>query len=550
MAPARTAAVAGPYFFVGLLVLASIVSTDRGDTPPKRNLLARPTALVLTDVSASSKATQGTSATAKATLPSGWFGDFSQDESTFTREGLDASKEDPSWAVKYGKEPTLDNPYKNFEVLKPDFFHESQSGGPKAAWQTNYPSLKTDVAGNRVAENAWRETPSGWHQEYQTMEEMGAVHRSADWFDNSVHQVDGFGRKMTPNFGARYADGSWKERSVNTSLTCKEIGCTARSTLELLDMTKEEAKLCSLSIHIHPTDYDDDWSREHVEFWKVNDAVVTRSCNPQARGCNATAWKPLYPCLNSFDVDHLIDTAGKLVIEGKNTQMVDECPFEGNLLSGVAVATCMVRTKPKEESQKATLTTTIFTMTDLLGEGQLKCDTPGCIAKSTVLISPALALNGGKCTMNITVHQTDFDDALGLPEQIDFIQVEGVNVTTKAVQPGKNPCNAAYKGIALTQTDTIFTVLKDVDITKLVTQSKHLGELKIAGKISDQVDECGFEGNLLSGNVTVRCTPPASFAAVPPPAQTALLHAPHVQREVAPASLLSQGAVRRHLVIP
>merc|ERR1719321_1103214 len=32
--------------------------------------------------------------------------------------------------------------------------------------------------------------------------------------------------------------------------------------------------------------------------------------------------------------------------------------------------------------------------------------------------------------MNMTVEQTDYDDALGPEEQLDFVQVEGTNVTT------------------------------------------------------------------------------------------------------------------------
>merc|ERR1719218_327895 len=165
-------------------------------------------------------------------------------------------------------------------------------------------------------------------------------------------------------------------------------------------------------------------------------------------------------------------------------------------------------------------------MSDLMGMGQLKCNTPGCTAHTSVLISPAIALNGGTCKMNVTVHQTDYDDKLGLPEQIDFIQVEGVNVSKAAIQPGKNPCNAAYKGKNMTAQDKIFTALKDVDVTQLIQKSKHLGELKVQGKISDQVDECGYDGHLLNGNVTVICPPPAKWAATPPPSATDLLHAP------------------------
>jgi hypothetical protein len=511
--------------------VAVAASSADSRAPPRRLR----TKLALTEISGANRVTKAGQAAAATSeskfLPSGWFGDFSQAESTYTTEGLDSSRKNPMWYSKYGEDPSLEPAYHNHEVLKADFFHESQSGGSKAAWQTSYPAVGTDVAGNRVPGNPWRNTPTGWHQDYQTMPEMETDRiNTADWFDNSVHQIDGFGRKMQPSLaqGERYAHNfeGWEERSVNATIGCKTVGCTAKSSLSLLDTTKEESKLCSLSIHIHPTDYDDDYGKEFVEFWKVNGYMVSRDCNPKARGCNATAEKPLYRCLNGFNVDHLINSStGTLVLEGKNSQLVDECPHDGNLLSGVAVATCMVR--PKSNYTPPEKPKAIFSQRDLVGRSVLKCNKPGCKAHTVVLINPALALNGGKCLMNISVHQTDFDDKLGLPEQIDYIQIEGVNVSQKGpIQPGKNPCNADYKGASLLEADKIFSVVRDFDVTALMTTAKRLGELRVTGKISDQVDECGFEGNLLHGNVSVVCAAPTEFSAMPPAAQTAALHAP------------------------
>lgn len=535
MAPSQFA----PCLFAALLALAA-ATRDASSKPLVVATQGRRLRTVsLADVSADAitqKASSVQHGKAQNPLPSGWFGDFAQDESTYTPQGLDASKDDPGWAVRYGKDPSLESPFTNPQVFKSEFFQESESGGSKAAYQTNYPSLSSGIAGNRATpENDWRQTPSGWVQDYRPERKFEAGPARADWFDNSVAQVDGFSRQLTPSGhdGLSFADSDWKERSVNTTISCKAPGCTATSSLQLFATDKEEARNCKLSIHIHPTDYDDDFGAEHVEHWKVNGYVAARECNPRARGCNSTAEKPLYPCLNSFDVDKVVNTAGSLVIEGKNSIMVDECPYKSNLLSGVAMATCMIRSKStagallNQTKGDKNATTSMFTMADMLGEGVMKCDKPGCTATTHVYFSPAIALNGGKCTMNVSVHQTDFDDALGLPEQIDFIQVEGKNITTGPLQPGKNPCNERYKGTNVTADSLIFSAVKEYDITQLIKDSAGIaGALKVSGKISDQVDECGHEGNLLFGNVTIRCVPPASFVATPPAIQTSLLHRP------------------------
>jgi hypothetical protein len=509
-----------------------------GATAPKLLLSGnrkRPVALAAISSASDKKASIISQSASRDPLPSGWFGDFSEGESTYSKEGLDSHHENPEWAVKYGRDPALESPYRDTEVFEPHWFHESESGGKEAAWQTHWPSLRSTIAGNRglgPGDNPWREEPEGWVQDYRPMltedTKEAAGPATGDWFDNSVRQIDGFGRKMQPgvNHGQRYP--GWKERSVNTTIRCEKIGCNASSALQLFNADTEEAKDCSLAVHIHPTDYDDDWSRENVEFIKINNFIATRGCNPRARGCNSTAERPLYPCLNNFNVDRVIKSDGSLVIAAKNTQMVDECPVtDGDkkyLLSGVAMATCMVRNKPPLAAQ--TITTTMFTQEDLHGKAVLKCDKPGCKAETVVYFSPAIALNGGKCVMNMTVQQTDYDDALGPEEQLDFVQVEGTNMTTAKRTPGKNPCNMRYQGKNISDDKRSFTVLEGMDVTELVKKSKPLGALRVAAKISDHVDECGYKGNLLYGNIAVHCVPPAQYAATPPPGQMSLLHEP------------------------
>jgi hypothetical protein len=467
-------------------------------------------------------------------MPSGWFGDFAQAESTYTTEGED-DKDDPTWAVQYGRDPSIDSSFQHSAVLQSDFYHESRSGGPSSAWQTHYPSVSASVSGNNQIENPWRYTPAGWKQDYKPMTtDLSRLNefagpRHASWFDNSVGQLDGYGREKTPTASdGRFYTGQWLERSANTTVVCKEPGCKASSTLRLYDAASEEAKLCSLSVHVHPTDYDDDWSQEVVEYWKVNGYITMRGCNPRARGCNATAERPLYSCMNQFNVDKLIDENGTLVIEGKNSIMVDECPHsqkgssEKNLLSAVAVSTCLVRnkTKPAPGPPRASL----FTMEDLHSKSVLKCDKPGCTAETTIHISPAIALNGGTCLMTINLTQTDYDDKLGVPEEVEFIAVGDTNVTTKPVQPGKNPCNDAYKGKNITDVDRIFQLVKGYDVTKMAAKATPLGVLKVTGKISSHVDECGYDGNLLHAEVHVDCTPPKNFTAQPPISASRLLH--------------------------
>lgn len=147
----------------------------------------------------------------------GWFGDFSQAESTYTTEGLYASPDNPYFPTEYGRDPSVWTPESDNlkQVETSDFFHESRSGGPSAAWQTNYPNVPQDAAGNGAADDAWRQTPEGWFQDYNPVQTTGSngVDQAA-WFDNFVNQVDGYGRDKTPE-AVQIIEGYAGERVPN-----------------------------------------------------------------------------------------------------------------------------------------------------------------------------------------------------------------------------------------------------------------------------------------------------------------------------------------------
>jgi hypothetical protein len=572
MTPQPTAALAAPCFF---LILATSVLSITAEEPVAqetqgRRLKLRPMALAETseyssrvDAEGKVDAEQGQEreeasvlamAKHRDPLPAGWFGAFSEGESTYTTMGDDASRDNPMWETKYGKDPVMEDTQDSDETkaFPARFFHESESGGYIDAWQTHFPTIKGNFAGNRGGQgNSWRNTPMGWRQDYThtqvNLNKGGPI--QAAWFDNQVHQQDGFGRNMQPaeKDGKRYNEDvmwMWKERAINTTITCDEPGCTARASLAVYKgYNGEEATNCRLSFLAHPTDYDDDWSREHLEFIKVNDYIVSRECNPRVRGCNSTAELPLYPCLNGMEIDKLMDENGVIAVEAKNTMMVDECPYEGNggknLLAGVVVVNCMVRNKTWHET---TPPPTYAAIDPQICEGVVKCSTPGCTGEERVACSPALALNGGTCKMNISVRQTDYDDDLGLPEQIDFFQVEDVNITDAPVQPGKNPCNDQYKDNPLPESELWFDAVTDKDVTELMQISRPLGYVKVVGKNSAQVDECGYKGNILYAKVKILCHAPKNettgelqFSALPPGGLDEL---PHVLEVPPPYALV------------
>merc|ERR1711972_403109 len=104
-----------------------------------------------------------------------------------------------------------------------------------------------------------------------------------------------------------------------------------------------------LSVGVHATDFDDEYSREHLDFIMVNGHQVNSLCDPMASGCGDTTPakdRKLYPCVTDYLVSNTLVNDGTFNISGKLNDMVDECPVEGNLLSGLAMVGCFVRPIP------------------------------------------------------------------------------------------------------------------------------------------------------------------------------------------------------------
>lgn len=439
-------------------------------------------------------------------VEAGWFGGFSEGESTWSIDGVSAHLDlNTQRVAEDGFDPGMATPDRMRHAQPQEWFHESPSAGDTEAYQSHFPQVDGSTAGNRhVRDNPWRYTPSGWVQDYIPVTGSGPPGpQPANWFDSRAEQYDGFGRYMMPTRDSPLWHLDWEERSVNTTLQCADPGCTARTLLQAFDGLTEQGTNCRLTIVVHPTDFDEEHSNERVDLLSANGQVLSQDCNPRARGCNETASRPLYTCLNSFPVDTVIDEMGSLVLEGRITPLVDECPHEGNLLAAIAMVTCLVSPIPE------TTTTTTPDPNDLPCVNAtvlLRCLEPGCEASADLFFNPFFAEQGGTCLLRVDVNQTDFDGAHGQDEVIQFIQVGNVNIS-EDISPGHTPCIAEYEGNPTPEEDRVFNVVDEYDITDAVLDVDYPGTLRITGKISDDVDECGTPW-LLDGIVSISCCPP------------------------------------------
>jgi len=281
-----------------------------------------------------------------------FFDEFSEGESTYDEAFFHQS---PGFdRVGYDEEHPP-------QAVDPQVFAETPSAGSKEAWQTYWPG-SAKVQTNRIGPKpSWHQSNIGYDEPYLVAESNGdgtdgTGFKAARWFDSSVLKYNGMGQPQLPakGTGARLSeaeamDNPWIQRAVNTTLLCREAGCTAESKLTVFDTKVEEVERCRLNIHVHPTDYDNQWSQEFVKRWTVNGYMATAKCTPNAMGCNASAWRPLIPCLQDLNVDQVLlaDATGTLTIRGSINKLVDECPYHGFLLNGVATVTCMARPKMK-----------------------------------------------------------------------------------------------------------------------------------------------------------------------------------------------------------
>jgi hypothetical protein len=452
------------------------------------------------------------------------FNSFSEGESTYKADadfGQASSINSAKIMLSDGWAPNFHPPAGvNVKVGADEtFFHESMSGGPDAAWQTHYPALSagsSGQSGTRVG--PWYRTRAGgWGQGFG-----GVVHNQvnlnnpffkrkmrndlpADFFDFSVVQQDDFGRNKFPNlFSSRRLLG-WKERAVNASLTCPDPGCTGSAQIHMFDPYTERAQRCVFSFFVRPTDFDQTYSGEEVSWIKVNNVTVKANCQPQVSGCTGNpVSKELHACVAQVPLDKIMTQTGLLEISAKIPEVVDECPYEGNLLSAVPMATCMVAPldpSPALIGRNQAMLTVTGNQSHMTITAPFKCKERGCKAfynfKHLNLGDQEQYTN---CAMRVTVNQTDFDSSFA-PELIEYVAVQGTNVS-QSVSPGKNPCQAVLAGEPLSDTEMEYVVVDGVDVTEAVRS----GSFTVDGKISDTVDECASQGYLLDGMITIDCS--------------------------------------------
>lgn len=453
-------------------------------------------------------------------LPPDFYNAFSEGESTF-EAGVEAGRPDE---YQSGWEPTVKTLDGEAErtAVRPEFFHESGSPGASQAWQSHYPQVGNGPGTRNGDGNGapWLQDLAGhWYQPYGFGVEVDGV-RSSDvqklppgWFDSAAYSRDGYGRLQVPLEGSPKRYANWKEQSVNTTITCAERGCIANATLQApFNWREEQAVNCKMSFSVHATDYDEDYSNEKVEWIQVNEVTVKSDCKPMASGCDEDAAKMLYPCMSEYDIvgETLLPYDGLLRIAAKNTDEVDECPYDGNLFSGVVWVTCLVG--PQDPSPlfggATNVPNNVVTAEDPEGGEQpetesvfsyyMRCKEPGCGAVTPLEF--ALGSEFKECFLDVSVTQTDFDNDESY-EVIEYFSIEGKNVSEMII-PGLNPCKEELAGTPLTEEEKQYFLVSAWNVTTEVLQN---GRLTVEAKISDLVDECAADGYLLAGVVEVTC---------------------------------------------
>jgi len=434
-------------------------------------------------------------------LEASWFRNFDDGESNYNMDADGSGHRPESWEFKpddteAGKLKTV------------SWFHESSSGGSQEAWQTHYPA-PTKAVVHPSSTGEWRVGQSDHWSQDPTPQQMSNGQAHAGWFDASVGNFDGFGRRAAPPLDSvrRLLAEGFHEKAVNTTLNCKTAGCTASALLQAYDPNTERAAECFLSLHLHPTDFDDQYSGERLTFVKINGVTVNTDCFPMISGCNKTTQAPLFPCVQGLPVHSLLDESGLLNISAQISDVVDECPYNGNLLSGVPMVTCLVspllnETEPEPVPPEPMLPRQLEEQVGALNvEAPLRCMYRGCTATALLKVDQKVASAISKCMLHVKVYQTDFDGDEGTVERLEVLKVNGLDVVGN-MAPGKNPCRAAWKGAPLSLASLEHSVLTGHDVTANASR----GEVTVQAKITDHVDECAHDGYLLDGLVQMNCT--------------------------------------------
>lgn len=461
---------------------------------------------------------------------SSWFEGFNKGESTYDIDGVPSPL--AYWAPSVSKS-VFTHVFGRPMAEPTKFYHESASDGASEAWQTHYPALSSG--------GEWDENDAGVWSEVYTVSATGlfskhwAAHLTSDsldgiFFDTSVDQLDGYGRPKSPTTNTfdtiRYSTSfvSPVNSSVNSSgnLSCTFAGCTARTTLNV-EMDRP-VKACFLSIGFRVTDFDtNDKDRpEMVQYITVNNRLVAANCTPLASKCNPAAQEnSFFTCVNNLDVTNLQKFNG-FDVAATITEAVDECPYDGALLSGVASVTCYYDSYSRTHNSNAqthlhqeqelplnqyefncamleemaidlNLTDALHVFKDVIGTERLaqiystdalaglfrafyvastfplripvKCDYPsahGCIATTKVEL-PSIGFYLSQIQslgLKLVLNNTDFND---LVEQALSIKI-GAHMFQADRTPDSNPC--------IDQSHLFSSTLSQKELSKLVSRKE------------------------------------------------------------------------------
>eukprot|EP00441_Pelagodinium_beii_P043749 CAMPEP_0197638404 /NCGR_PEP_ID=MMETSP1338-20131121/13342_1 /TAXON_ID=43686 ORGANISM="Pelagodinium beii, Strain RCC1491" /NCGR_SAMPLE_ID=MMETSP1338 /ASSEMBLY_ACC=CAM_ASM_000754 /LENGTH=542 /DNA_ID=CAMNT_0043210977 /DNA_START=147 /DNA_END=1772 /DNA_ORIENTATION=+ len=397
------------------------------------------------------------------------------------------------------------------------WLHKSQTGGTDEASQTNYPSRNS----------ASVERPDSQVQNLKVAANLGSTKPKLGLLD----QVESTGSTL---------------RTVSGNLTCEKPGCTANTTLVIYDSSVEYINNCTMSFGAHATDFDDNFAGERIFDILANGRTLGGDCFPLANGCVSQLSRDvIYPCVKDYPVDSIISSSGKVAIMAAIPKVVDECPYNGNLLHAVATLSCIVspitttttttttppppeypsynsyvdswedkvrkgledalqskhgsdETVTARQPKQPTRTFLEHRVQTLYESGHMRCTERGCSASLVMDLNQTL-VSLDKCLVQMTVNQTDFDNNDGSFERLS-VNVSGVPALVDAA-PGMNPCRDFYAGKAPTQEQMSYHALKDLDITDLIRQ----GPVVFTARISRQVDECPSNGYLFDSKLEVQC---------------------------------------------
>lgn len=276
-----------------------------------------------------------------------WFDAYSAEESDY--HPLDDPDEQHSWGERdtvLSAVPVAEDSTKHVTESEA-FFRETESDGPKQAVQT-YPVRETEKL-PYVEEPAWKVTENRkLVQDKVSAQEPGSALPSAvknsQWFDRSSDDYDAYGRpKVSAVDTHSLGFQGLALRSVSVNVTCKNPGCAANATMQIYDPKKEYAQNCKLNFAVHATDFDDNYAGERVFNILANGRALGGDCFPLANGCvSKLSREQLFPCVNDIPVDSIISSKGKLRMKASIPKVVDECPYNDNLLHGVSTVTCWV----------------------------------------------------------------------------------------------------------------------------------------------------------------------------------------------------------------